>query len=65
VARGADAVTAAQRADAIAFGLVARQASMLAFVGVYRLLALIFILMLPLLFLMGAPRHRGGGVAAH
>ena len=47
------------------FGLVARQATMLAFVGVFRLLAIIFILMLPLLFLMRPPRHRRAGAALH
>jgi DHA2 family multidrug resistance protein len=65
VARGADVVTAAERAHAIAFGLLARQASMLAFVGVFRLLSIIFVLMLPLLFLMHTPRHRRAGAALH
>jgi DHA2 family multidrug resistance protein len=39
---------------------VARQATMLAFVGVFRLLAIIFILMPPLLLLMRPPCHRRG-----
>ena len=65
MARGADMVTATERARALTFGLVARQASMLAFVGVFRLLALIFILMLPLLFVMSTPRHRRPGAAMH
>jgi DHA2 family multidrug resistance protein len=65
MARGADVVTATGRAQAMAFGLVARQASMLAFVGVFRLLALIFILMLPLVLLMRTPRHRAAGAAVH
>ena len=65
VARGADLATATERAHALMFGLVARQATMLAFVGVFRLLALIFLLMLPLLLLMRSPRHRRSEVAAH
>jgi MFS transporter, DHA2 family, multidrug resistance protein len=65
VARGADLATATERAHALVFGLVARQATMLAFVGVFRLLALIFLLMLPLLLLMRSPRHRRSEVAAH
>jgi DHA2 family multidrug resistance protein len=65
MARGADLATATERAHALVFGLVARQATMLAFVGVFRLLALIFLLMLPLLLLMRSPRHRRREVAAH
>jgi DHA2 family multidrug resistance protein len=65
VARGVDAVTATQRAQAMAFGLVTRQATMLAFVGVFRLLAIVFILMLPLLFIMRSPRHRRAPAALH
>ncbi len=65
MARGADLVTATERAHALAFGLVARQASMLAFVGVFRLLAIIFILMLPLLLIMRPPQHRRAGAAMH
>ena len=59
-ASGADAYTAAQRAQAAAAGLVARQASMLAFVSVFRLLGLLFLVLLPLLFLMRAPKHGPG-----
>jgi DHA2 family multidrug resistance protein len=65
MARGADLATATDRAHAMLFGLVARQATMLAFVGVFRLLALIFLLMLPLLLIMQTPRHRRTDVAAH
>jgi DHA2 family multidrug resistance protein len=36
VARGVDLATATQQAQAMAFGLLARQATMLAFVGVFR-----------------------------
>jgi len=65
MARGADLATATERAHAVLFGLVARQASMLAFVGVFRLLALIFLLMLPLLLIMSTPRHRRAGAPMH
>ena len=65
MARGADLATATERAHAMTFGLVARQASMLAFVGVFRMLALIFLLMLPLLLLMRTPKHRRPGAALH
>jgi DHA2 family multidrug resistance protein len=56
-AAGADAYTAAQQAQAAAAGLVARHASMLAFVSVFRLLGLVFLLMLPLLLLMRVPKR--------
>jgi len=65
MARGADVVTATQRANAAVFGLVSRQATMLAFVSVFRLLALIFLLMLPLVLIMRSPRARGPVTGAH
>src|SRR5262249_35166076 len=42
MARGADVVTATQRAQAALFGMVARQATMMSFVSVFRVMALIF-----------------------
>jgi MFS transporter, DHA2 family, multidrug resistance protein len=65
VARGADLATATQRAQAAMFGLVSRQATMLAFVTVFRTLALIFILMLPLVLVMKSPRGRAPAEGAH
>jgi MFS transporter, DHA2 family, multidrug resistance protein len=65
MAQGADLVTATQRANAAVFGLVARQATMLAFVSVFRLLALIFLLMLPLVLIMRAPRTKEPVAGAH
>jgi hypothetical protein len=38
---------------------------MLAFVSVFRLLALIFLLMLPLVLIMRSPRSRGPAAPAH
>jgi DHA2 family multidrug resistance protein len=57
MAAGADAVTAAHRAEAALFGLVSRQASMMAFIGVFRLLGGMFLALLPLLLLMRSPKH--------
>jgi MFS transporter, DHA2 family, multidrug resistance protein len=66
MARGADLATATERARAAAFGLIQRQAMMLSFTDVFRLLALLFVAMLPLLLLMRSPRAgRGGAAAAH
>ena len=65
VARGADLATAARQAQAAVWGLVQRQASMLSFTDVFRLMALLFIALLPLLFLMRSPRAGRGPVAMH
>ena len=42
MARGADITTATQRAYAALFGMVQQQASMVSFVGLFRLLGVIF-----------------------
>jgi MFS transporter, DHA2 family, multidrug resistance protein len=65
IASGSDPVTASRRAYAALFGLVQQQAAMVAFIEVFRLLALIFLLLLPLLFLMKRPQTRGEATAAH
>jgi DHA2 family multidrug resistance protein len=62
---GADVVTATQRAEAVAFGLIGRQASMLAFVEVFRILGLLFVALVPLVLLMRSPRRGSPGVAPH
>lgn len=59
VAGGADTVTATRQAYGALFGLVQRQASMVAFVDLFRLLGMIFLVLLPLLFLMKRPQARG------
>ena len=60
VAAGADVVTAAHRAQAAMFGMVQRQATMVAFVSIFQLLALVFLGMVPLVLLMKRPKGRGG-----
>jgi DHA2 family multidrug resistance protein len=45
-------------------GMVQRQAAMLAFIDLFRLLGIIFIVMIPLVFVMRRPRAGGGPVAA-
>jgi DHA2 family multidrug resistance protein len=65
ISRGADAVTANQRAQAAIFALVQRQAAMLSFNQTYWLLAVLFLLMLPLVALMRRPSHGKGKVAVH
>jgi MFS transporter, DHA2 family, multidrug resistance protein len=63
IASGSDPVTATQRAYAALFGAVQRQAAMVSFVNLFRLLGLIFLLLLPLVLLMRRPRGRAA--AAH
>ena len=64
IAAGSDAVTATQRAYMILNGMLFRQASMVSFVYVFRLLGIVFLLMVPLVFIMRRPKRGGGGGAA-
>jgi MFS transporter, DHA2 family, multidrug resistance protein len=57
MARGADAVTATQRAYAAAYGMVQQQAVMMSFIDGFRLLGYAFLVFLPLIFLMRKPTH--------
>lgn len=63
MAHGADAGTAMQQAYAAIAGLVHRQAAVLSFLDVFRLLAFIFLVLTPLALLMRRPRQRDGGRA--
>jgi len=59
IAAGADAVTAANRAYEVLHGMLFREASMVAFVMLFRLLGVIFLVMIPLVLIMRRPK--GGG----
>ncbi len=63
--RGSHPVTAARQSYAMLFGMVERQAAILAFLHVFRLLGVIFLLALPLVLLMRKPPGAASGVAAH
>jgi DHA2 family multidrug resistance protein len=54
-AHGVPAATATKQAYAMLSGMVARQATMLSFVQVFRILAAVFLLLLPLLMIMKRP----------
>jgi len=58
MSRGSDLVTATEQAQAAIAGMVRRQATMVAFTDVFRLLALLFIVMLPLILIMKSPAGR-------
>jgi DHA2 family multidrug resistance protein len=56
LSQGADATTAARQALGAVSGMIARQAAMIAFIDILRLLALIFICGMPLVFIMRRPK---------
>lgn len=64
MSQGKDAATATRQAYGAVWGMVQQQGAMLAYNGVFRFLALTFMAMLPLLFLMRNPK-KGGAVMAH
>jgi len=63
IAAGSDPVTALQRAYAAAFGMVERQAAMLAYNKVFLVLSMLFLIMIPFLFVMRRPQAGKGAVA--
>jgi DHA2 family multidrug resistance protein len=62
--RGANTATATRRAYDAIWGMVQQQAAMLSFNQVFWLLGMLFLLMLPLVFLMRRPARRRQ-IAAH
>jgi DHA2 family multidrug resistance protein len=66
MAAGADITTATERAYAAIYGMVQQQAAMSSFVQLFRLLGIIFLLLLPLILLMRRPRAGASpGAGAH
>jgi MFS transporter, DHA2 family, multidrug resistance protein len=65
MAHGSDPNLAGRQAYVATWGLIQRQASMLSFVDTFVAMAIVFLLVLPLLFVMKRPRSRGGGAAMH
>ncbi|HMC63151.1 MAG TPA: hypothetical protein VKJ01_28410, partial [Candidatus Solibacter sp.] len=61
VARGSDPSAAVRQSYIAAWGMVQRQAAMLAFLDTFRAMAVVFLLVLPFLLIMKRPSHRGGG----
>jgi DHA2 family multidrug resistance protein len=62
---GPGGAAAARQSYGILFGMIQRQATILSYVDVFQLLALIFLLMTPLVLLMRKPSHAVKNVAAH
>jgi DHA2 family multidrug resistance protein len=63
MARGADAVTATERAYGALHGMLIQQASMVSFVWLFRLLGGIFLMLLPLILIMRRPKGRVAAAA--
>ncbi len=64
MAAGADVTTATSRTYAALFGMVQRQAAMVSFVGIFQLLGVLFLVLIPLVLLMKRPK-RGPVAGAH
>jgi MFS transporter, DHA2 family, multidrug resistance protein len=62
ISKGADAVHAAAQAQQLIYGMVQRQATLLSFLENFRLLALTFLAVIPLMFLMRKIRPRKGSM---
>ena len=60
-----DPVAAAEQARAALFRMVEQQASMIAYIDIFRLLLFLFLSMLPFIFLMKRPAHSRGPAAMH
>jgi DHA2 family multidrug resistance protein len=58
VAHGSDPTTATQQAHVMVWGMVQRQAAMIAYLDVFRLLTLLLLLAIPLVFLLKKPVHQ-------
>ena len=65
MARGSDAATAAQQANVVLQGMIVRQASMVSFVTIFRLLGVLFLLMVPLVLIMKRPSRGSAATGAH
>jgi DHA2 family multidrug resistance protein len=55
--RGADPVTANRQAVAMIYGTVRQQAAALSFLSVFRVMGLVFLVILPLVLLLRKPQH--------
>jgi DHA2 family multidrug resistance protein len=67
IARGSDPITAGQRAQALVFGMVQQQATMLSFLQLMRIFGGLFLIITPLIWLAKSPRagKKAPAEAAH
>ncbi len=64
-AAGSSAAQAAAQSNGLIYGMIHRQSSLLAYVDNFRMLALIFLVLIPLMFLMKKAQPPKGAVAVH
>jgi DHA2 family multidrug resistance protein len=64
MAAGADVVTATNQAYAAIYGMIQRQAAMVSFVTIFRLLGMLFLVMIPLVMIMKRPKRAAAPAAA-
>jgi MFS transporter, DHA2 family, multidrug resistance protein len=62
---GSDLTTATSRAYAAMFGMLQRQAAMVSFVGLFQLLGVVFLLLIPLVLLMKRPARGAPAPVGH
>jgi MFS transporter, DHA2 family, multidrug resistance protein len=65
IARGDDPARALRQAYGVMWGMVQRQSAMISFIDTFRALGIVFLLVLPLLFLMKKAQHHRGGASMH
>jgi DHA2 family multidrug resistance protein len=64
VAAGSDVVSATNQAYVALYGMIQRQASMVAFVNIFRLLGFLFLVLIPLVLIMRRPKGSSSAAAA-
>jgi DHA2 family multidrug resistance protein len=55
--RGTDSSTASRRALGALYGIVQQQAAMLSFVEAFKIMGVVFLAMIPMVFLLKDPKH--------
>jgi MFS transporter, DHA2 family, multidrug resistance protein len=65
MAAGADPATATSRSYGAIFGMVQKQATMVSFVSLFRLLGFLFVILIPLVLIMKRPKRGAEPIAAH
>ncbi len=65
MAHGANAAQATAQAHSMIYGVVERQAAMLAFLDNFKMLGVVFFAIIPIFFLMKRPKMSGGNVPVH
>jgi DHA2 family multidrug resistance protein len=63
IASGSDVVSATNQAYLALYGMIQRQAAMVSFVNIFRMLGLLFLVMIPLVLIMRRPKEGAGPVA--